>query len=88
MTGLPAWVVGGEVADVHDLSYLEAALHSGRVAAAERGYTGEPDISTEPVMAAPGDGDEPSYLTEAQAHSAGLSFEATAIRYRMEWAAE
>ncbi|HEX2904612.1 MAG TPA: hypothetical protein VHO01_14255 [Jatrophihabitans sp.] len=88
MTGLPEWTFGGDIADANDLSELEAALHSGRVSAAERGYTGEPRISTEPVMVI-GEPDQPgSFLTEDEATSAGRTFEPTGIRYRMVWAAE
>ena len=42
MTQLPAWSYQGTVPFTGDLSVLEAVLHSGRVAAAERGYTAEP----------------------------------------------
>lgn len=73
-----------------DLSVLEAALHSGRVAAAERGYTAEPQrIETEEAMLSRPDGDPDSdLLTAEQAAAAGLDFSPTVVRYRMEWAPE
>ncbi len=72
-----------------DLSVLEAALHSGRVAAAERGYTTEPQIETEEAMLSRPDGDpESDLLTAAQAESAGVEFSPTLLRYRMEWPAQ
>lgn len=88
MTQLPGWSYGGEIADADDLSELEAALHTGRVSAAELGYTGEPEISTEPLMVTSAAGEPLTFRTQAEAEAAGLSFEATGIRYRMVWAPE
>jgi hypothetical protein len=87
MTELPAWTYGGEIADASDLSVLEAALHAGRVSAAERGYTAEPEISTEPVMVAGEADGQATFLTETEAERAGRTFEPTGIRYQMVWAA-
>jgi hypothetical protein len=87
MTDLPSWTYTGVVPIGNDLSLLESALHTGRVSAAERGYTGEPEISTEEVMER-GEADattEPSYLSPEQA---GQNFVATHLRYRMVWPAE
>lgn len=88
MTELPEWSYGGDIADGNDLSELEAALHSGRVSAAERGYTGEPEISTEPVMVTSEPDHSLSFLTETEAAQAGRTFEPTGIRYSMVWAPE
>ncbi len=61
MTQLPAWTYVGVVPMTDDLSVLEAALHSGRVAAAERGYPDEPvSIETVEAMLV-----EPSVIAEA-----------------------
>jgi len=90
MTQLPAWSYQGTVPFTGDLSVLEAALHSGRVAAAERGYTGEPQrIETEETMLSRPDGDPDSdLLTADQAEAAGVDFNPTVLRYRMEWDAQ
>ncbi|MBV9822798.1 MAG: hypothetical protein JO144_11215 [Actinobacteria bacterium] len=90
MTQLPAWSYQGTVPFTGDLSILEAALHSGRVAAAELGYTAEPQrIETEEAMLSHPDGDpETDLLTAEQAVSAGVAFTPTLLRYRMDWAAE
>ena len=90
MTELPSWTYTGVVPLNGDLSLLEAALHSGRVSAAERGYTGEPEISTEQVMAAgPAAPDqEPEYLTAEQAAAAGADFVPTGTRYQLSWGPE
>lgn len=90
MTHLPAWSFQGTVPFTGDLSVLESALHSGRVAAAELGYTAEPQaIVTEEAMLRSPDGDlETDLLTAEQAAEAGLQFSPTLVRYRMEWAAE
>jgi hypothetical protein len=90
MTQLPAWSYQGTVPFTGDLSVLEAALHSGRVAAAELGYTAEPQrIETEEAMLSRPDGDlETDLLTAEQASSAGVAFSPTLLRYRMDWAAE
>lgn len=87
---LPAWSYQGTVPFTGDLSLLESALHSGRVAAAELGYTGEPRrIETEEAMLSRPDGDpESDLLTAEQAVAAGVPFSPTLLRYRMEWDAE
>jgi hypothetical protein len=87
---LPAWSYQGTVPFTGDLSILESALHSGRVAAAELGYTGEPQrIETEEAMLRHPDGDpESDLLTAEQAVAAGVQFSPTLLRYRMEWDAE
>jgi hypothetical protein len=90
MTDLPSWTCTGVVPIENGLSLLESALHAGRVSAAERGYTGEPEISTEEVMLA-GQADaatEPTYLSAEQADQAGRDFAASHLRYRMVWPAE
>jgi len=90
MTELPSWTYTGVVPLDGDLSLLEAALHSGRVSAAERGYTGEPEIGTEQVMAAgpATPGEEPEYLTAEQAAATGVDFVPTSTRYQLSWAPE
>ena len=90
MTQLPTWTYRGTVPLTGDLSILESALHSGRVAAAELGYTAEPQvIETEEAMLSQPDGDpETDLLSAEQASQAGIEFTPTLLRYRMEWAAE
>ncbi|HEX8095776.1 hypothetical protein [Jatrophihabitans sp.] len=90
MTHLPTWTYQGTVPLTGDLSILESALHSGRVAAAELGYTGEPRIiETEETMLSRPDGDpETDLLSAEQALQAGIDFNPTLLRYRMEWDAE
>ena len=90
MTHLPAWTYQGTVPLNGDLSLLESALHSGRVAAAELGYTAEPQvIETEEAMLRHPDGDpETDLLSADQAREAGVEFSPTLLRYRMEWASE
>ncbi|HTZ42359.1 MAG TPA: hypothetical protein VMB79_00720 [Jatrophihabitans sp.] len=90
MTELPSWSHTGVVPIENDLSGLEAALHAGRVSAAERGYAGEPAIGTEEVMLAgtPAEGAAEVYVTAAEAEQSGLAFTPTHLRYRLDWAAE
>jgi hypothetical protein len=90
MTHLPTWTYQGTVPLNGDLSILESALHSGRVAAAELGYTAEPQtIETEEAMLSHPDGDpETDLLSAEQAVGAGLEFNPTVLRFRMEWASE
>lgn len=88
MTELPEWTYGGDIADANDLSELEAALHTGRVSAAELGYAGEPEITTEPVMLISGHGEPLAFASEAEAQRSGHPFEPTGIRFQMVWAAE
>jgi hypothetical protein len=90
MTHLPAWSCQGTVPFTGDLSVLESALHSGRVAAAELGYTAEPrSIVTEEAMLSRPDGDpETDLLTAEQAIEAGVQFSPTLLWYRIAWAAE
>jgi len=87
MTVLPSWSYTGVVPIENDLSVLESALHAGRVSAAERGYTGDPEISTEEVMLTVPD-DPPGYANSVEADRAGLEFAPTHLRYRMDWPAE
>jgi hypothetical protein len=87
MSALPSWTFEGTVPIQDDLSALEAALHSGRVSAAERGYQGEPDsIDTEEVMRL-NPGDEPPVFAGAD-EVTDRDFVPTALRFRMHWAAE
>jgi hypothetical protein len=90
MTHLPTWTYQGTVPLTGDLSILESALHSGRVAAAELGYTAEPRaIDTEEAMLSRPDGDpETDLLSAEEAHQAGIEFSPTVLRFRMEWAGE
>lgn len=90
MTHLPAWTYQGTVPLTGDLSILESALHTGRVAAAELGYTAEPQtIETDEVMLSRPDGDpETDLISAEQALGAGLEFQPTVLRFRMEWASE
>jgi hypothetical protein len=102
MTQLPAWTYVGVVPITDDLSVLEAALHSGRVAAAERGYPDEPvSIETvEAMLVEPSEvrdgedeyrvddeaADGPGVLTAEEAQQRGLEFVPTVLRFQMEWA--
>ena len=90
MTHLPAWSYQGTVPFTGDLSILESALHSGRVAAAELGYTAEPRaIVTEEAMLSRPDGDpETDLITAERAIEADLPFSPTLLWFRMDWAAE
>lgn len=90
MTHLPTWTYQGTVPFTGDLSILESTLHSGRVEAAELGYTGEPQtIETEEAMLSRPDGDpDNDLLTAEQARTAGIEFSPTVLRYRMVWAGE
>lgn len=90
MTHLPTWTYQGTVPFTGDLSILESTLHSGRVTAAELGYTAEPQsIDTEEAMLSHPDGDpETDLLTAEQAGAAGIEFAPTMLRYRMVWASE
>ncbi|MDQ1720439.1 MAG: hypothetical protein QOI26_173 [Pseudonocardiales bacterium] len=90
MTHLPSWSYQGTVPLTSDLSVLESALHSGRVAAAELGYTAEPrTIETEEAMLSrPGGDPATDLLTAEQARGAGVEFSPTVLRFRMEWAGQ
>lgn len=90
MTHLPTWTYQGTVPFNGDLSILESTLHSGRVEAAELGYTAEPHtIETEEAMLSRPDGDpETDLLTAEQAAAAGVEFTPTVLRYRMVWGGE
>ncbi len=90
MTHLPTWTYQGTVPLTGDLSILESALHSGRVAAAELGYTAEPQvIDTEEAMwRNPDAGPESELLSAEQARQAGLEFAATVLRFQMVWSGE
>jgi hypothetical protein len=86
MRELPRWTYSGAIDITNDLSVLEAHLHAGRVAAAERGYDGEPDsIDVSPAMLA-GDGDR--FVSAEDASAAGLNFVPTHTRFVMAWNAE
>lgn len=89
-THLPTWTYQGTVPFNGDLSILESRLHSGRVEAAELGYTAEPEsIDTEEVMLSHPDGDpDTDLLTAEQAGTAGIEFNPTMLRFRMVWASE
>jgi hypothetical protein len=90
MTHLPAWSYQGTVPFTGDLSILESALHSGRVAAAELGYTAEPRaiVTEEAMLSRPGGDPETDLLTAEQAIEAGVQFNPTLLWYRIDWAAE
>lgn len=90
MTNLPEWVSSGSVPISDDLSVLEAALHSGRTEAAERGYLSEPAvIETEEVMWAADASDEGGrLLTADEAAAVAIEFRPDRLRYRMVWPAE
>jgi hypothetical protein len=78
MRELPGWTYSGAIDLTNDLSVHEGHLHAGRVAAAERGYDGEPDsIDVSPVMLA-GDGDR--FVSAEDASGARLNFVPTHIR--------
>lgn len=86
MAGLPVWTYSGTVAFTNDLSELEAVLHSGRVAASELGYQGEPEsIDVDQTMLIP---DQDRLLTAVEVAKAGLEFVPTHTRFVMTWAAE
>ena len=77
------WTYSGSFPRSDDLSQLEESLHTGRVNAAELGYTHEPDtIETEDVMRVDG-----GVLTEDEALAAGVEFRPDLTRYRMTWSA-
>ncbi len=84
MTDAAGWSYSGLAPLNGDLSGLEAALHSGRVSAAERGYTDEPQIVTEEVMAV-GVGADARYLTASEAAAAGQEFVPTHTRFQLHW---
>jgi hypothetical protein len=86
MSDLPSWSYTG-VVPMQDLSALEAQLHSGRVSAAERGYTTEPEIRTDEVMLTSPPGAEPTYVTAEDFAAADAEFVPTHLRYRMDWPA-
>jgi hypothetical protein len=90
MTQLPTWSYQGTVPLTGDLSVLEAALHTGRVEAAELGYTAEPrTIDTEEAMwREPEAGPDSESLSAEQARAAGVEFVPTVLRFRMEWSGE
>jgi hypothetical protein len=83
---LPGWTYSGAIDLTNDLSVLEAHLHAGRVAAAERGDDGEPDsIEVSQAMLA-GDGDR--FVSAEDASGARLNFVPTHTRFVMAWNAE
>lgn len=90
MTQLPPWTFLGTVPLTDDLSVLEAALHSGRVAAAEQGYLAEPvSIDTLEAMQVGDTGDaEADLVTAEEAEAQGIEFAPTVRQFRMEWADE
>jgi hypothetical protein len=90
MTHLPSWTYQGTVPLTGDLSVLEAALHTGRVEAAELGYTGEPvTIDTEEAMwREPDSGPDSELLSAEQARAVGVEFVPSVLRFRMDWSSE
>ncbi len=85
MNRLPSWQYSGLIEATDDLSLLEADLHAGRTAAAERGYQNEPEtIDVDEVMLL----DDSRPLTEAEAEQAGLDFKPWGTRYVMTWSPE
>jgi hypothetical protein len=81
MRELPRWTYSGAIDLTNDLSVLEAHLHAGHVAAAERGYDGEPDsIEVSQVMLA-GDGDR--FVSAEAASATALNFVPTHTRFVM-----
>jgi len=86
MSELPSWSYTG-VVPMQDLSALEGQLHSGRVSAAERGYTSEPEIRTDELMLTSPPGTEPTYATAEDSAAAGVEFVPTHLRYQMDWPA-
>jgi len=83
---LPGWTYSGSVLLTGDQSLLEADLHAGRVAAAERGYRAEPEsievneamlqVATQVLFSA------------EQAEENGLRFTPTHQQFVMTWKAE
>jgi hypothetical protein len=90
VTNLSEWVSSGSVPLSGDLSILESALHSGRIEAAERGYTSEPAVvQTEEVMWLADESDEGGrFVTAAEAAATDIGFRPDRLRYTMVWAAE
>lgn len=88
MTELPSRSYAGTVPLGGDLSILESALHTGRVEAAELGYTAEPaTIETFEAMPS-GEGPEATLLSAEQAEAAGVPFSPSVLGFRMYWQAE
>jgi len=86
MTSLPRLTYSGAINLTNDLSVLEAELHAGRVAAAEKGYLHEPDsIDVEQAMFV---ADSDRLLSADEAAIAGLDFQPTHTRFVMIWAAQ
>lgn len=82
MTELSKWEYSGSIELTADLSRLEAEMHAGRVAAAERGYQHEPDaIEVSEAMPGP-DG---ALISEQAAAEANLDFVPTRTRFVMTW---
>jgi hypothetical protein len=86
MTELPLWQHSGSVILTGDQSLLESDLHAGRVAAAERGYEGEPEsIEVNEAMLSPA---TQRLITEDEAAEAGIRFAPTHMQYVMTWKAQ
>jgi hypothetical protein len=78
------WTYSGSIPRGADLELLESALHTGRVDAAERGFTDDPDILTEDVMRV-GSGAEVRLVNEDEAVDQGLDFRPDTLRFLMTW---
>ncbi len=86
MIKLPLWQYSGSVVLSGDLSLLEADLHAGRVAAAERGYEDGPEsIEVNEVMLS---GPTQRLITQEEAEAAGIPFAPTHTQYLMTWKAQ
>jgi hypothetical protein len=88
MSEQPGWVYSGSLPLTGDLSALEAALHGGRVEAAELGYHHEPATIETEDAAWTGEGDDRRLVSAEEAEAAGVEFAPTVLRYRMVWAPE
>lgn len=86
MTELPRWTYSGAVLATGNLALLESELHTGRVAAAELGYVGEPetiDVADAMVVAEGGE-----LLSAAEVADTGQEFVPTHTQFVMTWAAQ
>jgi hypothetical protein len=86
MVELPLWQYSGSVVLNGDLSLLEADLHAGKVAAAERGYEAEPEtieVNEAMLVAA-----SQRLITAEEAEAEGIPFAPSHTQYVMTWKAE
>jgi hypothetical protein len=84
MTDLGVWQFSGAIPLSEDLSLLEAELHAGRRAAAERGFDGDPaTIEIEEAMLVEDD----HLMSESEALAAGRVFRPSHTRFVMTWGA-